>query len=293
MRAGSSPQNFPLMSDFRSFGVPVPDEGPRLTYGGYLRVRELTGLQSLRSDPAQHDETLFIIIHQTYELWFKQIIHELDGVIARMEADQVLGAQRLLQRCVEIQRVLIAQVSVLETMTPVDFLAFRDHLSPASGFQSAQFREIEFAAGLKNARFLQFYDEGSPERTALERRMTMKTVGEAFYELLRRRGFVLPADPEDAEDPGQTEPHHRRMNELLRIYRDAESHYDLFMLAESLIEFDEAFRLWRLRHVAMVERMIGDKPGTGGSTGAAYLRKTAERKFFPDLWEMRSYLGEY
>lgn len=281
------------MTKITAFGVPVPEDGPRLTYTGYLKVRELTELQQLLSDPPQHDETLFIVIHQTYELWFKQILHELDAVVQRMERDQALGAHRLLQRCIEIQRVLIAQVAILETMTPVDFLAFRDHLTPASGFQSAQFREIEFAAGLRHPRFLEHYEEGSPERVALERRMTRPTVGEAFYGLLRRRGFDLPDDPADAEDPGQSKPHHRRMNELLRIYTEGESNYDLFLLAESLIEFDEAFRLWRLRHVAMVERMIGDKPGTGGSTGATYLRKTAERKFFPDLWELRSYLGEY
>lgn len=279
------------MSKLTSFGVPVPEGGPRLTYGGYLKVPELIALQQLRSDPPQHDETLFIIIHQTYELWFKQILHELEAVVDRLDSDQALGAHRLLQRCIEIQRVLVAQVAVLETMTPVDFLAFRDHLSPASGFQSIQFREIEFLAGLRDPRFLEHHDPDSPERAALAARLEGATVGEAFYALLRRRGFDLPADPPGAEDPGETEPHHRRMRELLRIYTEPDLHYDLFMLAESLIEFDETFRIWRLRHVAMVERMIGDKPGTGGSIGAAYLRKTAERKFFPDLWEMRSYLG--
>jgi tryptophan 2,3-dioxygenase len=282
------------MPDIRSFGIPIPQEdASRLTYGGYLKIPELIGLQNLLSDPARHDETLFIIIHQTYELWFKQILHEMDAVMARMDADQPLGAQRLLQRCIEIQRVLVAQVAILETMTPVDFLAFRDHLTPASGFQSAQFREIEFAAGLKNPRFLDHYPEGSAERDSLARRLDRPTLGDAFYELLRRRGFDLPPDPPDAEDPLESEPHRRRMNELLRIYQEGDEHYELFMLAEALIEFDEAFRLWRLRHVLMVERMIGNKPGTGGSAGATYLRRTAERQFFPDLWEMRSYLGKY
>lgn len=279
------------MTTLTSFGLPVPDGEQRLTYSGYLKVLELTGLQELLSDPPQHDETLFIITHQTYELWFKQVLHEIDGVIARLGAGQVLGAHRLLQRCIEIQRVLIAQVAILETMTPMDFLAFRDHLTPASGFQSAQFREIEFAVGLKNPAFLEHYPEDGPERAALARRLEMATLADAFYELLASRGFDLPADPPDVEEPGESEPHHRRMSELRRIYSEAEKHYDLFLLAESLIEFDEAFRLWRFRHVAMVERMIGDKQGTGGSTGAAYLRRTVERKFFPDLWEIRSYLG--
>jgi tryptophan 2,3-dioxygenase len=279
------------MAKITSFGLPVPESGPRLTYGGYLKVRELLGLQNLLSDPPQHDETLFIIIHQTYELWFKQLLHEVEVVIARMDRDQPLPAQRLLQRCIEIKRVLVSQVGVLETMTPIDFLAFRDHLTPASGFQSAQFRELEFAAGLKDPRFLEYYEEGSPERAALQRRLDLPTLQDAFYALLGRRGFDLPPDPPDAEDPLETPEHRRRIAELVRLYREGDDHPDLFMLAEGLIEFDESFRLWRLRHVAMVERMIGDRPGTGGSTGAFYLRKSAERKFFPDLWELRSDLG--
>jgi tryptophan 2,3-dioxygenase len=279
------------MSKMTSFGLPVPETGPRLTYGGYLKVRELLELQQLHSDPPHHDETLFIIIHQTYELWFKQLLHEVEVVIERMDRDQPLSAQRLLQRCIEIQRVLVSQVGVLETMTPIDFLAFRDHLTPASGFQSAQFRELEFVAGLKEPRFLEYYPADSPERAALQRRLERPSLQDAFYALLGRRGFDLPADPAGAEEPLDTPEHRRRIAELVRLYRDAEAHYELFMLAEALIEFDESFRLWRLRHVAMVERMIGDKPGTGGSTGAHYLRRSAERKFFPDLWELRSELG--
>jgi tryptophan 2,3-dioxygenase len=280
-----------MSNDFTSFGLPVPPDGPRLTYGGYLGIRDLTGLQRLLSDPPQHDEMLFIIIHQTYELWFKQLLHEADAVVARLGRNEPLSAQRLLQRCIEIGRVMIAQVAVLETMTPVDFLAFRNHLTPASGFQSAQFRELEFVSGLKEPRFLQYYDEGSPERAALERRLAAPSLGDAFYDLLRRRGFDLPGDPEEAEDPLETPEHRRRIEELLRIYRRADDHYTLFLLAESLIEYDQTFRLWRQRHVLMVERMIGDKPGTGGSSGAGYLRRSAERKFFPDLWELRSYMG--
>jgi tryptophan 2,3-dioxygenase len=286
-----APNRWNAMTKMTSFGLPVPETGPRLTYGGYLKVRELLQLQSLRSDPPQHDETLFIIIHQTYELWFKQMLHELDNVIVRMDRDQPLSAQRLLHRCIEIQRVLVTQVGVLETMTPVDFLAFRDHLTPASGFQSSQFREIEFVAGLKESRFLDYYEPGSPDRDALERRLETPSLQDAFYSLLGRRGFDLPSDPDSAEDPLESSEHRRRIAELVRLYIHADDHYDLFMLAEALIEFDESFRLWRLRHVAMVERMIGDKPGTGGSTGVHYLRRSAERKFFPDLWELRSDLG--
>jgi tryptophan 2,3-dioxygenase len=280
------------MDQFRSFGVSLPpEERDRLTYGSYLGVPELLSLQRLRSDPPQHDELLFIVIHQVYELWFRQILHELDAVIARLDADQVLGAHRLLQRCIEIQRVLVEQVSVLETMTPVDFLAFRDHLTPASGFQSAQFREVEFVSGLKNPRFIGHYPEGSPERATLERRLAGPTIAGAYDGMLRRRGFPLPEPEPPLERDPDSEPSRRRIEQLLRIYREPEPHYDLFLLTESLIQYDELFTRWRLRHVLMVERMIGNKPGTGGSEGAMYLRRTAERKFFPELWELRSYLS--
>jgi tryptophan 2,3-dioxygenase len=263
-----------------SFGLPHTEDEQRLTYGGYLRVEDLISLQGLKSDPPQHDETLFIIIHQVYELWFKQILHEVDAIIERLDQDKPLGAHRLLLRCIAIQRVLVGQVDVLETMTPMDFLAFRDHLLPASGFQSAQFRELEFVSGLKDRRFLNGYNQESPEYARLRSRLDRPTLQDAFYEMLRRRGFNLPLDSTD-----------ERLSQLKRIYEDADGHYDLFLLVESLIEYDEMFSLWRLRHIKMVERMIGSKTGTGGSEGAAYLKKTVERKFFPDLWELRTLLS--
>ncbi|HJQ26051.1 MAG TPA: tryptophan 2,3-dioxygenase family protein [Blastocatellia bacterium] len=270
------------------FGLPEREDEQRLTYGGYLKIHELIGLQQLRSEPTQHDETLFIIVHQVYELWFKQLLHELDTIIERLNNDETLVAHRLLRRCIEIERLLISQVAVLETMTPTDFLAFRDHLRPASGFQSFQFREIEYISGLKDPRFLKNYDEGGEARRRLTARLAAPSVLDAFYDLLRRRGFDLPAD-EAGADNGPA--HERRVRELLRIYEDAENYYGLFLLAESLVEYDEMFAMWRLRHVKMVERMIGTKSGTGGSEGAAYLHKTVERKFFPELWEVRNYLG--
>ncbi|MEX2281884.1 MAG: tryptophan 2,3-dioxygenase family protein [Gemmatimonadota bacterium] len=265
------------------FGLP-PAPGPnRLTYGSYLKVHDLIALQSTMSDPAQHDELLFIVIHQVYELWFKQLLHEVDEVITRLDADQPLGAQRLLKRCNEIERVLIQQLSVLETMTPNDFLTFRDHLMPASGFQSSQFRSLEFVSGAKEARHLEQYPEGE-ERDELERRLEAPSLNDSFYALLRRRGFLLP--------PGD-EGHEQRVRELVRIYQEPDQHYDLYLLAEALVEYDEFFSLWRLHHVLMVERMIGSKPGTGGSEGVAYLRKTTNAKFFPELWELRSYLSAF
>jgi tryptophan 2,3-dioxygenase len=265
-----------------SFGLP-PAPGPdRLTYGSYLRIAELTALQSLHSQPPQHDELLFIIVHQVYELWFKQLLHEIDAVAERLAADEPLGAQRLLRRCAEIQRVLIQQLRVLETMTPNDFLTFRDHLMPASGFQSAQFRALEFAAGARDARHVDQFPAGSAERVELERRLAQPTLNETFYGLLRRRGFVLPPEEDQRE---------ARVRELLRIYQRPDEHYDLYLLAEALVEFDESFLLWRSNHVTMVERMIGAKPGTGGSEGVRYLQRTINRKFFPELWDLRSYLS--
>jgi len=272
-----------------SFGLPPRDDQPRLTYGGYLKVRELISLQQLHSDPPQHDEMLFIVIHQVYELWFKELLHELDTIIERLDSDQPLAAHKLVRRCIEIERVLVSQIEVLETMMPVDFLAFRDHLMPASGFQSHQFRELEYVSGLKDARFLKNYEQGSAERERLETRLAKPTLVDAFYAMLRRRGFDLP---EDSNGANQEEALARRLGALKLIYERAEKHYELFLLAESLIEYDEMFSMWRLRHIKMVERMIGSKTGTGGSEGAAYLKKTVERRFFPDLWELRTELSK-
>ncbi len=260
----------------------LPDDQQKLTYGGYLRIRELMALQQLESTPGQHDETLFIIIHQVYELWFKQLLHEVDAIIGHLDRDDVLLGTRLLRRCHEIQRVLIAQINVLETMTPMDFLSFRDHLMPASGFQSAQFRELEFVSGLKEPKFLDNYTEGTPEHATLLRRLDGRTLRDAFHALLGRRGFaVAPGDGAEAA----------AVAALMELYRKPRAHYEAFLLAEALTEYDEMFGLWRIRHVQMVERVIGGRPGTGGSDGAAYLRGTVNRRIFPELWEMRTRLG--
>jgi len=269
-----------------AFGIRPAEGEPRLSYGSYLRIPELLSLQRLISDPPQHDELLFITIHQVYELWFKQLLHELDAVVRALDDDDVLGAHRLLRRCIEIERVLIEQVTVLETMTPNDFLTFRDRLMPASGFQSAQFRGIEFLCGLKDESQLEHHDANAPQTAELRKRLASPTLGERVFALLERRldggRGAAAAAPEAAS----------RIDRLQRIYQEPASHYDLYLLAEALIELDEMFYLWRLRHIAMVERMIGSKPGTGGSEGVAYLRSTLARKFFPELWEVRTRLSE-
>lgn len=264
-----------------AFGITPAEGETALSYGSYLRIPELLQLQRPVSDPPQHDELLFITIHQVYELWFQQLLHELDAVIRALGADDVLGAHRLLRRCIEIERVLVEQVNVLETMTPNDFLTFRDRLMPASGFQSAQFRTLEFLCGLKDERQLQWHDADSPQTAELRRRLQEPTLGDHFHALLQRRS-VWP-DGASAGDPP--------LRALLTIYQAPDKHYDLYLLCEALIEFDEMFYLWRLRHIAMVERMIGSKPGTGGSEGVAYLRGTLSRKFFPELWEVRTLLS--
>ncbi|MBV8645131.1 MAG: tryptophan 2,3-dioxygenase [Candidatus Eremiobacteraeota bacterium] len=250
-----------------------------LTYGSYLKVPELLALQQPLGTPAHHDELLFIVIHQVYELWFKQTLHELDAAVGFLDRDDLLKATKAFRRIHAIQRILETQVDVLETMTPQDFNAFRSELNPASGFQSAQFREIEFLGGLRgNEKALAHLDVTPEERARLERRLREPTLYDALKGHLVRAGFDVSS-------------HDTLVATFKRIYEHEESHYALYLLLEDLIEFDERVRLWRSRHVLMVERMIGMKPGTGGSLGVAYLRNTLEKRFFPELWEVRTELG--
>ena len=254
------------------------------SYGQYLKVEELTRLQECLSEPVRHDELLFIVIHQVYELWFKQMLHEAVTIRDLLGKGDVRPAGKLFRRLIEIQRVLIQQIAVLETMTPVDFLEFRDHLNPASGLQSAQFRELEFLSGLKDPALVRIHPEGGALRARLEARLAEPSLVDAFDACLRRSGFDLSG----AGDALSAQ----RLSALERIYKDTARHYDLYLLCEAMIEYDEGFRLWRYRHVAMVERMIGFKQGTGGTEGVAYLLKTLSKKMFPELWQVRTLLGE-
>lgn len=250
-----------------------------LTYGKYLKVPELLSLQKGLSDPAHHDEPLFIIIHQVYELWFKLILHEVDEAVAQMRADRPVEATRLLRRVVEVQRLLVQQVRILETMRPQDFLGFRYHLNPASGFQSVQFRELEFVLGMKDREVLQRIECGPEERARLEARLADPSLPDEFDALLRRRGLG-------------GEGQEWRLRALVAVYEDAERHAELNALAEVLIEIDECLALWRAHHVQMVERMIGARRGTGGSSGVGYLASTLSKRAFPDLWAARTHIGE-
>ena len=267
--------------------LPPVLENPPLTYTSYLMVNELIDLQRPLSEPAHHDELLFIQIHQVYELWFKQLLHEVDAAIECLKADNVLPVHRILKRVTTIQDVLSAQLAVLETMTPQDFSVFRERLNPASGFQSYQFRELEYVSGSKDRRYLPFHKKNPPALARLEARLEAPTLWDEFCALLHRRGFDVAATTPEAD----SEESERLMEALAIIYNDNEKHYDLYLVCESMVDYDERFQLWRFGHVKMVERTIGILRRTGGSSGAGYLRTTLSKRFFPELWDVRARLG--
>jgi aminocarboxymuconate-semialdehyde decarboxylase len=270
----------------------VTTEG-QLTYSSYLKVPELLRLQELQATPQRHDELLFIIIHQTYELWFKELLHDLDAVVSSLRAvashpdsrDEVYEAARLLRRCTEIMRVLVTQFTILETMLPTHFLAFRGKLEPASGFQSEQFREIEFLCGLKEEKMLQHHARVPEEHARLARRLHEPSLHDVFFEALRALGKL-----DEPANGTQEERFEARANAVRDIYQDERNFRDWIDVCERLTEFDELVVSWRLRHVQMVERTIGFRSGTGGSAGSSYLRLTLDKKFFPELWEARTML---
>lgn len=263
---------------------------PPLSYNKYLRVRDLIGLQDCLSDPAHHDELLFITIHQAYELWFKQVLHEIDAAALAMSEDRAPLATRALSRVVEIEKLLVTQIHILETMTPINFLGFRDELNPASGFQSMQFREIEFSSGLKDEAVLRAFEEDEFAAPRLGARFDSPTLGDAFFAYLSRRGLDAPPDDAALSEGERRRRYGQRTRAVLEVLTHFETRYEEYQLAESLIAHDEYFSLWRHHHVKMVERMLGTKKGTGGSEGVGYLRGTLDKRFFPELWEARTYL---
>lgn len=242
-------------------------------------MEPLLALQRPLSRPQHHDEMLFIVIHQVYELWFKQLLHELDAAMRSMDRDDLLRVAKHFRRIHAIQRLLEQQVDVLETMSPQEFNQFRDNLNPASGFQSIQFREIEFACGLRNSDVLKHLELDDAARARLERRSNEPSLYDHVKELLRRRGFAVDSSEAVIEA-------------FRQIYVDEKGYCDLHLLLEDLIEFDERLLLWRGRHIRMVERMIGRKMGTGGSAGVDYLARTLDNRIFPELWSVRTLLGQ-
>jgi tryptophan 2,3-dioxygenase len=254
------------------------EQGGQLTYGSYLRLDELLRQQQPQAEPAAHDELLFITIHQVYELWFNQLLHELTAARDGMLAGDTYHPRVQLERCHVIARVLVTQVDVLETMTPQDFLAFREQLAPASGFQSVQFREVEFLSGAKDQAYLKrFRGLTTDEQQRLERRLAEPSLWDGFLAILAKAGFP-------------TETAESRMDAMREVAHDRARHGPVWDLAEALVQHDALFAQWRARHVLMVERQIGTKSGTGGSSGAPYLRSRLELRFYPELWELRSQL---
>jgi tryptophan 2,3-dioxygenase len=245
-------------------------------------VPELLKLQECLSNPASHDELQFIVVHQAYELWFKLMLFEIDSIIRSMQQRDVRNAVWLFHRVNSILKLLNQQIHILETMSPRDFLRFRDNLKPASGFQSVQFREIEFVSNLKDPNLLEHLRSDPESLGRLRKRLEEPTLWDAFLELMQVEGFDVAPDRNSEA----------LQKELARMHQNAEDYYDFFLLSEAMIDYDEFLGLWRLHHIRMVERMIGNKIGTGGSEGVRYLSTTLTKKCFPELWDLRSHLQE-
>jgi tryptophan 2,3-dioxygenase len=257
------------------------------SYGEYLELDELLALQRPLSAGPEHDELLFIVIHQVYELWFKELLHEFDRVRRLLEDDEPHRAQHTLKRILTILKVMVAQLDILETMTPLEFFSFRQRLEAASGFQSDQFRQVEFLLGVKSEHAIARFPERSRARQALERRYQEPTLWDAFLRYLAREQYTVPATLLARDVVAPVEPSAEVQRILVDIYRKDTKNAEL---CERLVDLDEGVQEWRYRHAKMVERTIGTKPGTGGSAGAAYLRETVGRPIFPDLWAIRAQL---
>ena len=246
-----------------------------MTYADYLDLTDLLGAQKPLSN--LHDEMLFIIIHQTKELWMKQMLHELEFAIGLVEKDSFASAYKALARVSRIQSVMTLSWDVLSTLTPVDYLAFREKLGTSSGFQSAQFRKLEYRLGLKDPAYLQHYAQGTAERARLQSALDGTSLRDSAVAALERAGFDVGDRSTEALAAA-----------WLQIYRDAERWFELYQLAEKLVDLDDALAMWRHKHVLTVERIIGNRRGTGGSAGASYLRSTIEKRVFPELWALRT-----
>ena len=255
-----------------------------LNYASYLKIDELVSLQEPLSRPEEHDETLFIIIHQTYELWFKQLLHEFEKVKQDFTENRPFDAIHTFKRSRTIMKTLVGQVDVLETMTPMSFLSFRDYLETASGFQSVQFRELEYMLGYKRRDMLKYHD-GNPETVArLEKRLQERSVVDHFYDFLEHHGVSIPAHlrARPVDEPALADPDIQAG--ILELFRKSP---ELGILFELMTDFDEGMQEWRYRHVKLVERTVGHKKGTGGSPGVPFLKRSLFKFIFEDLWAIR------
>lgn len=266
------------------------DLADRMTYSGYLCLDRLLSCQKPLSSPPHHDELLFIIIHQTTELWFKLVVHELRGAIAAVRADDLEPAFKILARVKHIQAQLIDQWSVLATLTPSEYTQFRGVLGSSSGFQSVQYRTVEFLLGNKDERMARLHGHDDAARAELEAALATPSLYDEFLRHLARRGLPVPAEvlERDVRTPHRSHP---GVIEVLRtIYADPKSRWDAYEMCEKLVDVEESFAHWRFRHMKVVERVIGYKTGTGGSSGVPFLRQMIDHRFFPELWEVRTHL---
>ena len=264
-----------------------PAHAKAMSYGSYLKIPELLALQVPVSDGPEHDETLFIVIHQVYELWFKQMLHEGDHLVAVMTDDQQQGVTATLKRMLTILKTMVKQIDVLETMTPISFLSFRKFLQDSSGFQSAQFREFEFMLGYKRESPLKNYPEESKEYAKLVARLNAPSLWDALCHWLARRGLDVPESALTRDHTKKVEPNEALQRVLIAGYHERPFERSV---CELLVDLDEGVQEWRYRHVMMVMRTIGSREGTGGSQGVEYLKSTLFAPLFPDLWAIRSEL---
>jgi tryptophan 2,3-dioxygenase len=256
---------------------------PALTYADYLQLAPLLDLQKPRSTPPEHDEMLFIVIHQVYELWFKEMLHEVEKVKRDFTAGDLFGAIHTFKRLRTIMKTLVQQLDILETMTPMSFSAFRDRLDTASGFQSYQFREFEFVMGYKRPNMLK-YAAGPAALAALEKRLREPSVVDHFYDFLEHQGVAIPVELREKPVDVGDRPNEAIQRALLGLYT---TRPELAILFESMTDLDEGFQEWKYRHVKLVERTIGNKRGTGGSLGVEFLKQSLFQPLFPDLWAIR------
>ncbi|MEI9994226.1 MAG: tryptophan 2,3-dioxygenase [Rhizomicrobium sp.] len=259
-----------------------------MTYGGYLHLPELLSCQQPLS--GRHDEMLFVILHQTMELWMKQVLFEIDAAQAMIACGDLVPAYKGLARVSRIQMVMTQAWDILATMTPADYLGFRDVLGTSSGFQSAQFRTLEYRLGLKDEAFLKFQEDGSEERRLMERAIEGPSLYDEVLAQLAKAGFAVPADKVGQPRRAAYVPSEAVEAAWIEIYRDTHKHWAFYQLAEKLLDLDDALLTWRHKHVLTVERVIGMKRGTGGTEGVAYLQKTLARRCFPEIWSMRTKL---